>query len=162
MFTELLERNKMFTFVDLLERTRLVEYDSPNHLYRVSWKNKGAVLREEPHLPPKDVTAGQEDEVTPRVSMAPSVHQAIAAAAPPYDEQKKEYSEGKEWYVYQLTSKPKLHVPSRDEVSDSYISGEIWALEPVVMELVMKVRITKAIYTEVYDQSDYTVIEDYR
>lgn len=133
---------------DLLEKCFEKKFDD---LYHVSWKNLGSSVTLNPRVPSQEQTLGEEDEVTPRVSLAPTIANCLSALGWDADE----------YYVYKLVNNPKLHEPTEEQVSDVQRTKEIWALSPATFKLVYKIRFKGLVGRLDTDYSDYEILEEY-
>ena len=83
------------------------------------------------------VRSGYEDSHTPRVCFAPSIDQCLMGLS--------ENLEGKEFYVHIPEDVHKLTHPTKKQVPDCEITGEVWITKPVVVQCVGKIKVEKSI-----------------
>lgn len=88
-----------------------------------------------PKIPKNYLTINNfEDNKTSRICFAPSIEQCLAGLSCNVL--------GKKYYVHTIVNNPKLYKPSLKEVPDSKITGEIWALEPVKLKKICRIKVT--------------------
>lgn len=101
--------------------------------YHLSQDNNLTVL--EPKVPDNFLTRNKyEDSKTPRVSFAPTINQCLMGMS--------ENVDGNEYYVYipYQIDYNKLVKPHTNQVPDCNITGEVWALQPVRVKCVGKIK----------------------
>ena len=76
-----------------------------------------------------------EDEKTARICVSTSIAGCLAAVHG--------LKEGNTVYIHTCESNQVIH-PTKDQVPDVFFTGEIWITEPVEMNLIGKIKITKA------------------
>jgi len=102
--------------------------------YHLSQDNNLTVL--EPKVPDNFLTRNKyEDSKTPRVSFAPTINQCLMGMS--------ENVAGNEYYVYipYQIDYNKLVKPHTNQVPDCNITGEVWALQPVRVKCVGKIKV---------------------
>lgn len=92
----------------------------------------------QPRIPDNYFTrSGYEDSRTPRVCFAPSIDQCLMGLS--------ENLEGKEFYAHIPEDVHKLTHPTKKQVPDCEITGEVWITKPVVVQCVGKIKVEKSI-----------------
>lgn len=145
-------------FNKLLERC--LEEKEFSTLYHLSPKKLSSLVLK-PRIPSPEQTVGEEDEVTPRVSLAPTIGNCLLALGGGFIEgTDNSFIETDEFYVYKMINTPKLFTPNRFQVSDVNKTNEVWALSPVNLRLVSKIKYSGD-FTSNEDYSKYRVLEEY-
>ena len=81
---------------------------------------------------------GFEDNKSKRICFAPSIDKSLIAMSANL--------ENKEFYVHVPKHNPtRIKKPTKKEVPDSIITGEIWVLEEVELKCIGKIRVTDSI-----------------
>jgi len=94
-------------------------------LYHLSPVEDNELTTMIPRVPDNNMTrSGSEDNITKRISFAPSIGKCLAAIA-------KENLKGKVFRVYALDYMPKGFYPSTKQVEDAEITKEYWVTEPI-------------------------------
>lgn len=139
-------------FLELYEKIiGISEQQEFGDLFHVSYKNEGKKIRFSPRIPDTEETAGEEDEITPRVSLSHTIEGCLSSMAPPVDTDI--------YYVYKLVNEPKLYKPTKEQVPDVERTGEIWALTEAELVLIHKIRFTEPLGGLDTDYSKYEIIE---
>ena len=76
-----------------------------------------------------------EDDTTPRVCLAPDIKYCLRAISAGL--------QGKEFFVHVPVNKFKTHIPTTKEVPDAKVTREVWALEPVTLKMIGKIKVGK-------------------
>lgn len=107
-------------------------------LYHVSTSNlSGQTLT--PRIPHNFLTDnGFEENKTPRVSLSTSINGCLIGMS--------QNLKGKEFYVHQVVDSSTLRTkkPSTSEVPDSKHTDEVWALTPVTLQAISKIKVGEA------------------
>jgi len=151
-------------FDKLLEQVmgvRILEQKEFNDLFHLSPKNLGKVVTFIPRIPSPEMTVGEEDDETPRVSLSSTVEGCLAALPFGFVDEKGEYFETDIFYVYKVVNKPRIHKPTRWQVPDVENTGEVWALSSTRLKLVSKIRSRGELAKIGEDYSDYEILEEY-
>lgn len=83
------------------------------------------------------VRSGYEDSHTPRVCFALSIDQCLMGLS--------QNLEGKEFYVHVPEDVCKVVHPTKKQVPDCEITGEVWVTKPVVVNCIGKIKVEKSI-----------------
>lgn len=81
-----------------------------------------------------------EDEKVQRICVSQSINGCLSAISP---------NVGDLIYIHKCTSN-KVVQPNLDQVIDSFLTGELWILESVKMEKILKIKITGIIVCSVF------------
>lgn len=130
-------------------------------LFHISWKSLGSNVTFIPRIPTPEVTVGEEDEITPRVSLAPTISNCLSAISPPYNEETGGEVDVKEFYVYKLMNNPELYQPTSEQVPDVKLTNEIWALQPAKLKLISKIKFHGSIGNQMEDYTNYEILKEY-
>ena len=93
-----------------------------------------------------------EDEKTARICVSTSIAGCLAAVHG--------LKEGNTVYIHTCESNQVIH-PTKDQVPDVFFTGEIWITEPVQMNLIGKIKITKVDYFD-YDLDKGIFMSNYQ
>lgn len=110
--------------------------NASNELYFVSRISMDDELLR-PGIPDNYFTkSGYEDSCTPRICFAPSIDQCLMALS--------QNLEGMELYVHVPEDVQKVVYPTKNQVPDCEITGEVWVTKPVKLQCIGKIKVEKS------------------